>query len=317
GGFADVYRGTFNGKFVALKCMRLHVFCREAVVWKRLNHPHIVPFIGIDPSNQACIVSEWMEHGDVMSYIESHPRANRVQLITDIARGLEYMHASGVVHGDLKSRNVLVDSLGYARLSDFGLATTVLGTTSLAPTAGPSANWGSFHYMPPELFDPMVQDKRLTWKSDVYAFGMTAWEVSASSTSLNHVNRSDLQIFDGRHPFFHVANMFLVIREVLDGVRPTRPLHAGLDDFIWSNAISSCWVANPSERPRISEVLNRLQWYETARRLIAKLLDEGLAEVDRQGLDEMLSTGWPRHHVPTSSVLNSHRDGQECYFQYR
>ncbi|EIN04829.1 kinase-like protein, partial [Punctularia strigosozonata HHB-11173 SS5] len=131
GGFADVYRGTYNGTIVALKFMRLHVrdgksfmkvFCREAVVWKRLNHPHIVPFIGIDPSYHACIVSEWMEHGDVMSYLESHPRANRVQLITDIARGLEYMHASGLVHGDLKSRNVLVDSLGHARLSDFGLA---------------------------------------------------------------------------------------------------------------------------------------------------------------------------------------------------
>ncbi|EIN07822.1 kinase-like protein, partial [Punctularia strigosozonata HHB-11173 SS5] len=247
------------------------------------------------------IVSEWMEHGDVMSYLENYPRANRVELITDVARGLEYMHASGLVHGDLKSRNVLVDSLGYARLSDFGLATTVLGTATLAPTAGSSANWGSFRYMAPELSDIEEKGKTLTWKSDVYAFGMTAWE-----------------IFAERHPFYNIPHELVVLLKVRDGKRPERPLHAralGLDDFIWSNVISSCWVARPSERPRILEVLNRLQWYKTARRLIAKLLDEGLAEVDRQVLDEMLSTGWPRCHVPTSSVLNSHRDGQGCYIQ--
>ncbi|EIN03610.1 kinase-like protein, partial [Punctularia strigosozonata HHB-11173 SS5] len=88
GGFADVYRGSYDGRAVALK---------------RLDHPHIVPFVGVESGNQACIVSEWMDHGDVMSYLERFPLANRKQLIMDIARGLEYMHASGLVHGDLKS----------------------------------------------------------------------------------------------------------------------------------------------------------------------------------------------------------------------
>ncbi|EIN03685.1 kinase-like protein, partial [Punctularia strigosozonata HHB-11173 SS5] len=252
-------------------------FCREAVVWKRLIHPNIVPFIGVEPRNQACIVSEWMDNGDIMSYLEDHPRANRIDLITDIARGLNYMHASGLVHGDLKSRNVLVDKIGRARLSDFGLATTILGTASLAATAGSSANWGSICYMAPELNDHMAKNKILTSKSDVYAFGMTTWE-----------------IFDGRHPFYDVQNVFVILRQVLDGTRPTRPVHAqdlGLDDFIWEVVISSCWLADPSERPDMSEVLAWLGPYNSAQGLVAKLVHEGLSDADRQVLDQLLFTG--------------------------
>ncbi|EIN07824.1 kinase-like protein, partial [Punctularia strigosozonata HHB-11173 SS5] len=181
-------------------------FCKEAIVWKRLDHPNVVPFLGVAPGYQACIVSEWMDHGDVMSYLKQHPRADRVELITGIASGLEYMHASGIVHGDLKGRNVLVDRSGHARLGDFGLSTTVLGTASLAATAGSSANWGSFRYMAPELNDSTTNNKILTLKSDVYAFGMTTWE-----------------IFDGRQPFHDITSIFVVLREVLDGRRPSRP----------------------------------------------------------------------------------------------
>ncbi|EIN03611.1 hypothetical protein PUNSTDRAFT_26479, partial [Punctularia strigosozonata HHB-11173 SS5] len=71
-------------------------------------------------------------------------------------------------------------------------------------------------------------------KSDVYAFGMTAWE-----------------IFDGRIPFHEITNVYIVLREVLDGKRPLRPTHArdlGLDDYIWEVAIDSCWAADPLRR---------------------------------------------------------------------
>ncbi|EIN03690.1 kinase-like protein, partial [Punctularia strigosozonata HHB-11173 SS5] len=246
GGFSDVWRGEHNGVPVALKVLRLHagdrakykqVFCKEAVVWRRLSHRNIVPFLGVSPRHHLCIVSEWMEHGDVMSYLERFPQANRLQLITDVARGLEYMHAVGVIHGDMKGRNVLVDSSHRARLSDFGLAMTALGTHSLALSSGASSNWGTLRYMAPELSDPRMEIKVLTTKTDVYGFGMTAWEM-----------------YDGRMPFYHVRGDYTVVLKVQEGVRPSRPLHArelGLDDYLWA-LIEACWHAEPSLRPSVS-----------------------------------------------------------------
>ncbi|EIN11706.1 kinase-like protein, partial [Punctularia strigosozonata HHB-11173 SS5] len=140
-------------------------------------HPNIVPFLDVSSGIQACIVSQWMENGDVMSYLERFPDSSRRELILDIAHGLEYMRANGLIHGDMKSRNVLVDAKGRALLSDFGLAATILGTSSLVSSTGESANWGTWRYMAPELLDPKVEIKVLTMKADTYGSGMTAWEV--------------------------------------------------------------------------------------------------------------------------------------------
>ncbi|EIN07689.1 kinase-like protein, partial [Punctularia strigosozonata HHB-11173 SS5] len=93
GGFADVWRGMHNG---------VPAFCKEAVFWKRLVHENIVPFLSVSPRHHLFIVSEWMEHGDIMSYLDYFPRADRRQPMIDVASGLDYMHSNGVVHGDLK-----------------------------------------------------------------------------------------------------------------------------------------------------------------------------------------------------------------------
>ena len=56
------------------------MFCEEAVMWKRLRHPNIVPFIGItrDPMQ---LVSEWMPNGTLTRYINTHPTADRICLV--------------------------------------------------------------------------------------------------------------------------------------------------------------------------------------------------------------------------------------------
>jgi len=91
GGFADVWRGQYSGKDVALKIFRIHernraamkkVFYREAVSWKYLSHPNIVPFLGIeDTESQLCMVSVWMPNGSIMSYLKDNPASNWMQLV--------------------------------------------------------------------------------------------------------------------------------------------------------------------------------------------------------------------------------------------
>ncbi|KAJ7279149.1 hypothetical protein C8J57DRAFT_1305684 [Mycena rebaudengoi] len=118
GGFGDIYRASYAGKTVALKHMRTfqrgadlrrlrlrQQFCREALVWQSLRHPHILPLIGIDRESfpmSLCMVSPWMEHGTVLKYLEEHGRRNVDKLLSEIALGLQYLHSRNVVHGDLR-----------------------------------------------------------------------------------------------------------------------------------------------------------------------------------------------------------------------
>jgi hypothetical protein len=110
GGFADVFQGKRNGSLVALKRLRLfndpHLranvkrvsassyaarlaalslvqrFIREALVWRTLNHPNILPFLGIDTatfedSDMICLVSPWMTHGTASDYVKACTRSTR------------------------------------------------------------------------------------------------------------------------------------------------------------------------------------------------------------------------------------------------
>ncbi|TDL19837.1 hypothetical protein BD410DRAFT_726733, partial [Rickenella mellea] len=82
GGFADIFRGLWNDDSVALKRLRSHVdhlnaqqaLFREAFTWEHLDHPFILPFLGLDfvsfPTYLPCIVTPWMENGTVLQHIK-------------------------------------------------------------------------------------------------------------------------------------------------------------------------------------------------------------------------------------------------------
>jgi serine/threonine protein kinase len=84
----------------------------------------------------------------------------------EIAQGIEYLHAQGVIHGDLRGSNVLVDSGHHPRLADFGL-----GTISEATTGSHTAKGGgSIRWMAPELLRAEGDFQR-TLPTDVYSYG--------------------------------------------------------------------------------------------------------------------------------------------------
>src|SRR5579872_4614149 len=94
------------------------ILCKEAIMWKRLNHPNILPllWITLDPLQ---LISEWMPGGELPQYIKERPHASRIGLVgtfvslidrrsepryqlSDIANGLFYLHSCNIIHGDLK-----------------------------------------------------------------------------------------------------------------------------------------------------------------------------------------------------------------------
>ncbi|KAE9396549.1 hypothetical protein BT96DRAFT_777902, partial [Gymnopus androsaceus JB14] len=82
GGFADIWTGRLNKQRVCIKVLRffqqgsdreglLKALSKEVLLWRQLNHPNILPFLGINTelfSPSFCIVSPWMSNGDIMSY---------------------------------------------------------------------------------------------------------------------------------------------------------------------------------------------------------------------------------------------------------
>lgn len=97
------------------------------------------------------------------------------------ALGLAYLHAEGIVHGDLDAGNLLVDESGNIRLTDFGLSLIAEGT---AYNYGSQRGGGAVHYTAPELFDQELfglDTCRPTFRSDIYAFACVCIEIRSIS----------------------------------------------------------------------------------------------------------------------------------------
>ncbi|TCD66571.1 hypothetical protein EIP91_001239 [Steccherinum ochraceum] len=154
GGFSDIFYGEVDGMGVAIKRLRSFsslpetkraqfkkVFYRECLLWKGLAHQHILSFLGVAenifPGNVS-IVTPWMQNGRIGDYIQrlyedgqldgpAFPAAVN-EWLRQIALGVQYLHSEHIVHGDLHGGNILVDSDGTIRLTDFGMSVTSDGT---------------------------------------------------------------------------------------------------------------------------------------------------------------------------------------------
>lgn len=91
------------------------------MVWRWLRHPNIVYFLGVSTFFDLSLVSIWMSHGNVQTYLKNNPKSNRSKLVRmfesnigrpmltvrlkvrDIILGLDYLHSINIIHGDLKA----------------------------------------------------------------------------------------------------------------------------------------------------------------------------------------------------------------------
>ncbi|KDQ09169.1 hypothetical protein BOTBODRAFT_533239 [Botryobasidium botryosum FD-172 SS1] len=250
GGFGDCSKGVLLGQFkVAMKSLRFHPgvnpdvlarrFHREIETWKDLRHPHVLRFIGVcQIDSQTYMVSPWMENGDCVTYVKRNPQANCVRLLSQVAAGLQYLHAPGrgVVHGDIKGGNVLVSRTGDAVIADFGLSQVLIGEKQHSHstnflTAG-NARWQA----PELLLGETKEDIQRTTQSDMFAFG-----------------RLMLEVFTTEPPFSSITNPYAIAHKVQTDESPPRPVDLlvaarGLDDRMWG-FIERCWRMNPAERP--------------------------------------------------------------------
>lgn len=184
GGMASVFtaRRLADGQIIALKILReqyaadaefVERFEREARAVSALAHPHMVRLIdsGRDGSVHF-IAMEYIPGVNLKQLIRRHgpvPAADAVAIAAQVCEVLEYAHAHGVIHRDIKPQNILLTDDGGVKVTDFGIARA----TSAATITQTGTVLGSVQYLSPE----QASGAEVGTAADIYGLGVVLYEM--------------------------------------------------------------------------------------------------------------------------------------------
>ncbi|KAF8371691.1 lin-45 [Pristionchus pacificus] len=250
GSFGTVYRADYFGT-VAVKKLnvseptsaQLAAFKNEVAVLKKTRHLNVLMFMGWMREPLA-IVTQWCEASSLFKHLHVvEPRVeftlfSIVDILKQVALGMNYLHSKNIIHRDLKSNNIFLTHDNTIKIGDFGLATVKSrwsgSNQSLQPT-------GSILWMAPEVIR-MKDANPYTTRSDVYSYGICMYEVLSGCLPYEHISSRD-QIL------FMVGARLL--RPDATNIRPDCPL-------LLRNLYEKCIEYDRDRRPEFSEVLDSL-----------------------------------------------------------
>ncbi|OWM86298.1 hypothetical protein CDL15_Pgr011122 [Punica granatum] len=208
GGFGTVYYGKLrDGREVAVKRLyehnyrRIKQFMTEIQILTRLQHKNLVSLYGCTSrqSHELLLVYEYVPNGTVADHLRGDraeqgplPWHIRMNIAIETATALAYLHASDIIHRDVKTNNILLDNNFCVKVGDFGLSRLFPNDVTHVSTA-PQGTPG---YVDPEYH----QCYQLTEKSDVYSFGVVLVELLSSmpavdiSRNRHEINLANLAI---------------------------------------------------------------------------------------------------------------------------
>jgi len=244
GNFGAVYRGKLNNHGhsinVAVKTMKtlgdsaaFEEFMREGVIMKDFNHPHVLSLIGVCTAEceTPMLLLPFCERGDLRTYLRDSKNivvvADLVRFCHEICQGMQYLAEKNFIHRDLAARNCMVDQSLSLKVSDFGLSRTANNRDYYRSQRTQEL---PLKWMAPES----IKFNYYTEKSDIWAFGVTCWEVMTRACI----------------PYPTVEPMNIL--KYLEGEnRMDKPTHCPTKLY---DIMRQCWETEAANRPAFAEI---------------------------------------------------------------
>ncbi|XP_074547915.1 tyrosine-protein kinase receptor TYRO3 [Halichoeres trimaculatus] len=221
---------------------------KEAAYMKDFHHPNVIELIGVSlhrrPGQRLpipMVVLPFMKHGDLhtfllLSRLGENPFDLSLQTLLrfmlDISRGMEYLSSRNIIHRDLAARNCMLDGNMTVCVADFGLSKKIY--------SGDYYRQGSVSKLPVKWIAlESLSDNVYTTQSDVWAFGVTMWEVMTR----------------GQTPYPGVENSE-IYEFLIKGERLKKPAHCRDDIY---EIMHSCWSPVPKCRPSFKHLVDQLE----------------------------------------------------------
>ncbi|XP_022122355.2 epidermal growth factor receptor isoform X1 [Pieris rapae] len=244
GAFGKVYKGVWvpegeNVKIpVAIKILKEGTgantskeFLEEAYIMASVEHPNLLQLLAVCMTNQMMLITQLMPLGCLLDYVRTHKEKIGSKAFlnwcTQIARGMAYLEEKRLVHRDLAARNVLVQTPNCVKITDFGLAKLLDINEDEYKAAGGKMpiKW---------LALECVQHRIFTHKSDVWAFGVTIWEILSY----------------GARPYANISARN-VPELIENGLKLPQPAICTLDIYC---VMVSCWMLDADSRPTFKQL---------------------------------------------------------------
>ncbi|CAL5364529.1 unnamed protein product [Camellia sinensis] len=261
GGYGSVYKGKLqSGTLVAVKMLSKpkadgQEFINEVATIGRIHHVNVVQLIGFCAErSKRALVYDFMPNGSLEKYIfygkekSSLSCKQMYEISLGVAHGIDYLHQGcdmQILHFDIKPHNILLDENFTPKVSDFGLAKLYPTDDSIVPL---TAARGTMGYMAPEFYKNIGG---VSYKADVYSFGMLLMEIAGKRRNWNaSANSSQIffpswvydQLSDGKH--IEMDEMTEEEREMVKKMMVVA---------LW------CIQMKPSNRPAMNKVVEILQ----------------------------------------------------------
>ncbi|CAL0309305.1 unnamed protein product [Lupinus luteus] len=261
GGYGQVYQGVLpSGELVAIKraakeSMQGAVeFKTEIELLSRVHHMNVVSLVGFCFENgEQMLVYEYIPNGTLMDSLSGKSGIwmdwiRRLKVTLGAAKGLSYLHELAnppIIHRDIKSGNILLDSHLNAKVADFGLSKLVDSDRDHVTTQVK----GTMGYLDPEYYMTQL----LTEKSDVYSFGVLMLELVTGRRPIQqgkYIVREVMKLIDTSKDLYN-------LHSILDPtiIKSTKP--KGIEKFV--ELALRCVKEYAHERPSMADVVKEVE----------------------------------------------------------